>query len=94
MSEIIKRDKNNVIVGAGLDNDTSDDVVMLRVDAATNYLLANIQEVAATAATESQIASRDENHKTVVMAWDETNGVLQEVLTDSNGRILCDLLIT
>ena len=94
MSEVIKRDPNHITVGAGLDNDTSADVVMLRVDAATNYLLADIAEHAATSASAQQIAQRDGNHKTVVMAWDATNEVLQEVLTDSNGRILCDLLIT
>lgn len=90
-SEIILRDGNHATVGAGIGNDADQDVLMLRVDPVTNYLLVNAEDGSATSATSSQIASRDGNHKTVCMGWDETNGVLQEILTDSDGNLLCDV---
>lgn len=86
--EIIKRDQNHVTVGAGVSNDTDLDVTMLRVDPVTNYLLVGVQAGVGTSATASSIASRDGNHRPVCMAWDETNGVLQEVLMDSSGNLL------
>jgi len=92
--EIIKRDSNFRTIGAGIANDSSQDVLMLRVDPVTNYLLVNITNVGATAGTANQIAKRDENHKTVCMGWDDTNQCLQEILTDNEGRLLCDLIFT
>lgn len=86
--EIIKRDENHVTVGAAVSNDADLDVTMLRVDPVTNYLLVDVQAGSATSATASSIASRDGNHRPVCMAWDETNGVLQEVLMDSSGNLL------
>lgn len=91
--EILERDANHRTVGAGVTADTDKDIVMLRVDPVTKYLLAKIVNVGATSANAVQIADRDENHKTVCMAYDETNDVLQEVLTDENGYLLCDLLV-
>lgn len=88
--EIIKRDENHVVVGAGVTNDSDLDITMFRVDPVTGYLLISDQGGSSTSAIASQIASRDENHKTVCMAWDETNGVLQEVLTDENGYLLVE----
>ena len=91
MSEIIKRDQNFRTVGAGVTNDASQDITMLRVDPITGYLLANITDTGATSATASQIAKRDGNYRPVCLAWDETNQVLQEVLTDAQGNLLCDV---
>jgi hypothetical protein len=91
--EIITRDENRRTVCAGIGNDADADILMLRVDPVTNYVLCDITAGSATSATASQIASRDENRRTVCMGWDETNEILQEVLTDSSGRILCDLTI-
>lgn len=90
-SEVIKRDENFRTVGAGIGDDADQDILMLRVDPVTKRLLVNATVGSATSATASQIASRDENHRTVCMAWDETNGVLQEILTDANGYLLCDI---
>lgn len=90
-SEIILRDENHVTVGAGVSNDSDLDVTMLRVDPITNYLLVNISDIGATSATESQIASRDQNHRTVCMAWNEQDQELQEVLTDTDGNLLADV---
>lgn len=92
MSEIISRDQNHVTVGAAVTNDTAKDVTMLRVDPVTKYLLVNISDTGASAGIASQIASRDQNHVTTFLAWDNTNQVLQEVLTDSQGNLLCDVL--
>lgn len=93
-SEIIKRDQDFRTVGAGVSNDASQDVLMLRVDPVTKYLLVNLADVSATSATSVQIAKRDGNYRPVCLAWDDTNKVLQEVLTDSNGNLLCDVLAT
>lgn len=94
MSEILLRDQNHITVGAAVTNDANLDITMLRVDPVTKYLLVNISIGSATSATASQIASRDQNHVTTCMAWDDTNKILQEVLTDSAGNILCDVLFT
>jgi hypothetical protein len=89
--EVIIRDENSRTVGAGVSNDADQDILMLRVDPITNYLLVDITDVGATSGTASPIASRDQNSRTVCMGWDATNGVLQEILTDENGYILCDV---
>ena len=91
-SEIILRDENHVTVGAAISNDTDQDVIMLRVDPVTNYLLTDVSPAGVTSYTESQIARRDENYRPVCLAWNEQDNELQEVLTDENGRILCDIL--
>lgn len=93
-AEIIKRDQDFRTVGAGVSNDSAQDVLMLRVDPITKYLLVNLNTVSATSATASQIAKRDGNHRPVCLAWDETNQVLQEILTDTDGNLLCDVLST
>ncbi len=90
-NEIISRDQNHVTVGAGVGNDSDQDVLMLRVDPVTKYLLVNVSATAATSANSVQIAKRDGNFKPVCMGWDETNGVLQEILTDASGNLLCDI---
>ena len=90
--EIILRDQNHVTVGAGVSNDSDFDISMLRVDPVTGYLLVNVVDTGATSAISSQIASRDGNHKTVCMAWNEQDQELQEVLTDTDGNLLCDLI--
>lgn len=91
MNEILSRDGNHVTVGAGVTNDASQNITMLRVDPTTDYLLATISIGSSSAATPSQIATRDQNHRTVCLAWDDMNQVLQEVLTDSNGYLLADI---
>lgn len=91
MAEIIKRDTNNRTIGAGVDTADTSAILMLRVDAVTNYLLVSVESTAANTGTASQVASRDGNQRTVCMGWDATNEVLQEILTDSNGYLLCDL---
>ncbi len=91
MSEVIKRDQNFRTVGAGVTNDASLDITMLRVDPITGYLLVNISDTGSTSANASQIAKRDQNFRPVCLAWDETNQVLQEILTDSQGNLLCDV---
>lgn len=91
--EIIKRDENHVTVGAGVGDDADLDILMLRVDPVSKRVLATISSIGATLATASSIASRDQNHRPVCLAYDETNDTLQEVLTDENGYILCDLVI-
>ena len=91
MDEVLLRDANHRTVGAGVSNDADKDISMLRVDPITNYLMVEIASAGATSATASQIASRDGNYRPVCLAWDATNGVLQEVLTDSDGRLLCDI---
>lgn len=93
-SEIINRDQNHVTVGAAVTNDASQDITMLRVDPVTKYLLVSVTSGSASAATANQVAKRDQNYRTVCLAWDNTNGVVQEVLTDASGNLLCDLLIT
>lgn len=92
-SEILKRDENHMAVGAGISNDVNQEILMLRVDAATDYLLADISETPATAANSGQIAKRDQNHRAVAMGWNEDTQQPEEILTDSDGYILCDLLI-
>lgn len=91
-SEIIKRDQDFRTVGAGVSNDASHDILMLRVDPVTKYLLVNLAATAATSAISVQVAKRDGNYRPVCLAWDDTNKVLQEVLTDSSGNLLCDVL--
>lgn len=93
MDEVLKRDQNYVTVGAGVSPDSDLDISMLRVDPVTKYLLVAVTTGSATSANAVQIAKRDQNHVPVCMAWDETNGVLQEILTDADGNLLCDLLI-
>jgi len=94
MDEVIKRDQNFRTVGAGVSNDASQDISMLRVDPVTNKLLVNIASGSATSATSSSIASRDGNYRPVCMGWDNTNGVLQEILTDADGNLLIDIVFT
>lgn len=89
--EIIQRDDNRRTVGAGVGNDADQDILMLRVDPVTNYLLVDVAAGSATSANANQVASRDGNHRPVCMGWDETNEVLQEILTDENGLLLCQL---
>jgi len=93
MAEIIKRDENHATIGAGVDPDNTSNVLMLRVDPATDYLLAGISETSSSSGNAQQIAKRDQNHRTVCMGWDEDNQCLQEILTDADGNILCDLLV-
>lgn len=92
--EIIKRDQNHRTVGAAVTQDSDKTIEMLRVDPVTKYLLVNVTDTGATAGTIGQIAKRDQNHRPVCLAWDATNQVLQEVLTDVQGNLLCDLLLT
>lgn len=90
--EVLKRDANHITVGAGVSTDTDHDITMLRVDPITNELLIDITTDTATAANAEQIAQRDQNYKPVCLAYDETNDVLQEILTDENGYLLCDVI--
>lgn len=90
-NEILKRDENHITVGAGVSPDSDLDISMLRVDPVTKYLLVNITDTGASAGTVGQIAKRDGNHKPVCLAWNEQDQELQEILTDSQGNILCDV---
>jgi len=92
MDEVLKRDANHVTVGAGVSPDSDFDISMLRVDPITKYLLVNIVDTGASAATASQIAKRDGNYRPVCLAWNEQDQELQEVLTDSDGNLLCDVI--
>lgn len=92
--EVLLRDENHVTVGAGVSNDSDQDIIMLRVDPVTNYLLVNITDTGSTDANESQIASRDGNYRPVCLAWNEEDQELQEVLTDADGNLLCDVTFT
>ncbi len=89
--EILKRDQNHVTVGAGVSPDSDFDISMLRVDPVTKYLLTHCEDAPSTTGTTGQIAKRDQNHVPVCMAWDDTNQVLQEILTDTDGNLLCDV---
>ena len=86
--EIITRDSNFRTIGAGIDPNDPTDIQMLRIDPVTKYLLLNIAGSSVTSANTVQIAQRDQNFRTVCMGWDDTNKVLQEILTDSNGNLL------
>lgn len=92
MDEVIKRDQNFKTVAAGVTNDSDQTITMLRVDPVTGYLLADVSDTGATDAIEVQIAKRDGNYKPVCLAWNEQDNELQEVLTDSDGNLLCDLI--
>ena len=93
-SEVIERDQNFRTVGAGVSNDADQDILMLRVDPVTKYLLVTISDVAATSANASQIASRDQNYRPVCLAWNEDAQELQEVLMDADGNLLVDVTFT
>lgn len=92
-NEVISRDANRATVGAGVSDDADTDIIMFRTDSSTKRLLIDISNVGSTSATGGSVASRDENHRPVCLAYDETNYVLQEVLTDENGYLLCDVVI-
>lgn len=89
--EIISRDQNFRTVGAGVSPDSDFDISMLRVDPVTKYLLVAIENDTPGSATAGQIAKRDGNHRPVAMAWNETAGELQEILTDADGNLCCDI---
>lgn len=88
--EVLKRDQNHVTVAGAVTNDADLEVTMLRVDPVTGYVLISEMGSVATSGIASQIASRDGNHAPVCMGWDETNQVLQEILTDENGYLLVE----
>lgn len=90
-NEVLKRDQNHVTVGGGVTNDASREVTMLRVDPVSKYVLATISVASSGSAISTQVAKRDQNYRPVCLAWDETNEVLQEILTDSNGYLLADI---
>lgn len=89
--EILKRDQNSSTVSAGIGSDASQDILMLRVDPDTKYLLVDSSSTGASSGSAGTIAERDQNGRTVYLAWDETNEVLQEVITDSSGRLLVNI---
>ena len=90
--EVIKRDANHRTVGAAVTDDANQFVTMLRVDPATNYLLVNIASVGATAGVAGQVAKRDQNHRPVCLAWNESAQEVQEILMDDDGNLLCDVI--
>lgn len=93
-NEELKRDENHVTVGGGLSSDSFTDVVMLRTDPSNQKLLVTLDSASSGAAISRPIAKRDQNHVPVCMAWDDTNKVLQEVLTDDLGQLLVDIEFT
>lgn len=90
-NEVIKRDENFRTVAAGVGSDSSQDITMFRVDPVTNYLLIAVNATTTGAATASPIASRDQNFRPVCLGYDASNNTLQEILTDANGNLLCDI---
>lgn len=94
MSEIIKRDEDFTTVAAAVTLDVDQDVTMFRVDPITSYLLVSLSPGASGTASPGSIAKRDQNHVPVCLAWDAVNEELVEVLTDNEGRLLVDILIT
>lgn len=92
--EILSRDGNHVTVAAGVSPDSDRDISMFRVDPVTKYLLVAVTDTGTTPGNSGQIAIRDQNHVPVCLAWDDTNKELVEVLTDSNGYLLCDVEVT
>lgn len=90
--EIIKRDENHRTVGAGISNDSTGDVIMLRVEPSSKYLLVTLDVSDAPVGNPGSIAKRDQNHVPVCLAYDEQNDQLVEVLTDDNGALLCDIV--
>ena len=91
-SEIIKREDNHRTVGAGIDSVSGTDITMLRVDPVTNYILVNLASSTASGGSSVTTAKRDQNHRTVCMGYNETTGLIQELLTDDDGYILCSVL--
>lgn len=91
-NEVIKRDENYATVGAGVGSDADQDILMIRVDPTTKRVLMDVSSIGATSAVGGSVASRDENYRPVCLAWDEDNDTLQEVLTDENGYLLCDIV--
>lgn len=89
--EVILRDQNSVIVGAGVTDDANQDITMFRVDPVTSYLLIDVNATTSSSANDQQIAKRDQNNTPVCLAWNESEQKLEEVLTDENGYILCDI---
>lgn len=94
MDEIIKRDQNFVTVGAGVSPDSDQDISMLRVDPVTKYLLIDVSASGAAVGNTGNVAKRDQNHVPVCLGYDELNDEVVEILTDENGYLLCDVLIT
>lgn len=92
-SEVIKRDENHMTVGAGVGNDADQDILMFRVDPVSGRLLAAISSAGSPVAAGGSVASRDENHRPICLGYDEDNDVLQEILTDENGYLLCDVAV-
>lgn len=91
MSEVLKRDENHVTVAGAVGNDVDQEVFMLRTDPVTNYLLVDISQSGAAVGSGSSVARRDGNHRPVCLAYNESTGELQEVLTDENGYLLVDV---
>lgn len=90
-SEIILKDENSIRVAAGVTDDASLDISMLRVDPVTGYLLVGAISGSAGSGALSSVARRDQNHSPVCLGYDETNDVLVEIATDANGYLLCDI---
>lgn len=90
-NEVILRDQNSVVVGAGVTDDANQDITMFRVDPVTSYLLIDVNATTSSSANDQQIAKRDQNNIPVCLAWNESEEKLEEVLTDENGYILCDI---
>lgn len=90
-NEVILRDQNSVVVGAGVTDDANQDITMFRVDPVTSYLLIDVNATTSSSANDQQIAKRDQNNTPVCLAWNESEEKLEEVLTDENGYILCDI---
>lgn len=89
--EILKRDQNFKTVGAAVTQDSDQDITMLRVDSITKELLVDVTSDGTPSGTSRPIAKRDQNYKPVCLAYDEQNDTLQEILTDENGYLLCDV---
>ncbi len=92
MSEILKRDENFVTVAGAVTDDTDKEVTMVRMDPVTNRVLASVSISGSAIGAGGQVARRDENHVPVCLAYNEDDDELQEVLTDENGYILCDVV--
>lgn len=89
--EIISKDENSIRVGAGVTDDASLDISMLRVDPVTGYLLVTAISGSAGSGGLSSVARRDQNQSPVCLGYDEDNDTLVEIATDANGYLLCDI---
>lgn len=91
--EVIKRDSNHKVIGAGVTDDAAQEIRMLRVNPMTDYILvAFAGSGPAGPSTGKRPAKRDQNHKPMALGWNEDTQQVQEILTDEDGYIICKMV--